>query len=162
MFKLGVMVADKASGLKGCLTHMQIWGSKDNHSRFYNFQPAKLSEEDGSPAPRSWITEDRIEGETTADPSLPVEVLGTKAEDIITGFKGTVTAIIFHINGCLHLELQPQGSHPKSGKMLSPCDFDIRMLKGEAIPNLTEPELQKSRQERPSPASHDRVLLRAM
>jgi hypothetical protein len=163
MFKLGVMVTDKASRLRGCLMHMMIQGTPTQQVRWYNFQPARLHAESGMPADRSWVSEDRIEGEEIPDPAdLPLQTLGTHAEDTITGFSGTVTSITVHASGCVHLELQPKGSESKTGKMLGTYDFDIRRLKGKAIPVLTERQAEASRKKKPSPSDCGRPTPRPM
>lgn len=159
MFKLGVMVKDKASGLKGACTHMQILGTG---ARWYNFQPAGLNPEDGSPVERSWVTEDRLEGPTESEPDLPLDAMGTEAEDTITGFKGTITAFIIHLNGCVHVQIQPKGKHPKTGKMIDHHEFDLRMVKGPKIPKLTERERKESERKTPSPGGTTSVRLKPM
>lgn len=151
MYKLGVMMKDKASGLKGCLVNMQVCGSGSVRNVFYNFQPAKLNEETGAPADLSWITADRVDGEECPDPELPLDALGTEAQDIITGFKGMVVALRLYMNGCVHLNILPSGSEPKTGKMMSEHNFDIRRLRGSKIPKLDEAGLIRSRKEKPSP-----------
>jgi hypothetical protein len=161
MFKLGKMVTDKASGTKGCLTHMQIEGGQSNQVRWYMFQPAKLHTEDGTPADKCWITEDRVQGETCADEDYPIAALGTEAHDEITGFKGVVTSIVVHMNGCIHLSLQPKGTHPKTGKVLAAHEFDMRVLRGPAIPKLTETQREESQRRTPSPIECERYSPRA-
>ncbi len=155
MFKLGKLVKDKASGLGGCLTHMYIQGVENSHITLYNFQPASL-DEDGVPAKRTWITPDRIEGEECPDPDIDLSVLGSQAEDVITGFKGTVTTIIFHLNGCVHLELQPKGHNKKTGQINTAAEFDIRVLSGPKIPKMTEKEKEVSQVKNPSPIGYER------
>lgn len=136
---------------------MQVTGTKDDYKVWYSFQPARLNPKDGTPAKRTWLTEDRIEGGIKVPVNLPLEVLGTEAEDTITGFSGTVTSIIMHHSGCLHLELQPKGANTETGEMRPAYDFDIRLLKGKAIPKLTEVEKKKSQQEKPSPGPFESV-----
>lgn len=158
MFKLGAPAKDKASGLKGSLLHMQIVGK----NRWYNFQPAGLNPETETPVPAEWITEDRIECDTEPDPDLPLEAMGTQAKDKVTGFKGTITAIIVHLNGCIHLQIQPAGKVAKTGAMIDHRDFDIRMLEGPALKNWSEQERKASQRTVPSPAPYGRVGPRRM
>lgn len=150
MYKLGTIVTDKASGLKGSLMLMQITGEGN---RWYSFQPSGLHKEKQTPMDRLWITEDRVVGEKIEDPNLPTDILGSEAEDIVTGFKGTVTGLIYHLNGCIHLQIQPKGSNSKTGELIPEQDFDIRMLKGKKIPKMTEEEKVKSEKKNPSPLS---------
>lgn len=160
MFKLGVKMKDKFSGLEGCLTHLQIQGSPDKPIFWYNFQPAKLNPETGLPVDTTWITEERVKDceEIPLLNHIPLQTLRTKAKDTITGFSGTVTAIIIHINGCVHLSLQPKGSSSKSGSVAQSCDFDIRVLEGPSIPRMTEEEKEISKRKTPSPVKYKRLM----
>ena len=159
MYKLGTIVKDKASGLKGSLMVMQITGSGN---RWYSFQPSGLHKEKQVPMDRLWITEDRVVGEMIPDPDLPIDSLGSEAEDIVTGFNGTVTGLIYHLNGCVHLQIQPKGSNNKTGELVPEQDFDIRMLKGKKIPKFNEKQLEKSKVETPSPMSPVRSISSCM
>jgi hypothetical protein len=67
-----------------------------------------------------------------------------------------------HINGCLHLEIQPLGTNPKTGKMNDAFDFDIRLLKGPKIPKLDDEELEQSRRRNPSSIHVDRASPRKL
>lgn len=160
MIKLGTSVKDKASGLKGMLVHMQIQSSR---ARFYNFQPRGLSPETGAPLKRYWITPDRvIGGVEIVDPPLPILSLGSQAEDTASGFKGTITAITLHINGCIHASICPKGVQPKSGEATDYHDFDMRLLTGPQIPKLNAKQRAASEERNPSPADAGRCGPRSM
>lgn len=149
MFKLGTPITDKATRLEGMAIHMQV---QTNGNRFYNFQPKGLNPETGAPLKRFWVAPDRIIGGIEVpEVDLPLNVLSTEVEDMASGFRGTATAITLHINGCVHIEAQPAGVQPKNGEAVASHDFDIRLLKGAAIPVLDEAARAASEKENPSP-----------
>jgi len=148
LLKLGTIVRDMATRLYGMLTHVQI--AKDG-SEFYNFQPKGLNLEDGTPVKGIWVTHDRICDGKRVDVDMPMELLGTVVEDLASGYKGTVTSLTLHIDGCIHALVQASGRSKKTGNAVESCDFDIRRLKGKKVPVFTEPELKKSILDRPSP-----------
>ena len=148
MFKLGEMVKDKALGLKGMLTHFII---QSDGSEWYSFQPKLLNKDTGQPVKSTWLTKDRIiGGKDVPEPELPRKVLGTPVEDKGTGFGGTCTAIKLHINGCVHLDVQPKGLQ-KNGNPIEAQDFDIRRCTGPMIDPVEKKELEKSKKDKPSP-----------
>ncbi len=149
MIKLGSNATETATGLEGMVTHMQI---EQGGETFYLFQPRGLNPETGAPVEKMWVVESRLSGvEKTATPKLPTGVLGTEAEDMASGFKGKVTSICLHISGCVHVSVQPPGKLAKTGAPVQSCDFDIRRLRGPAIPVLTEDEREADQQRKPSP-----------
>lgn len=149
MIKLGTPIKDKATGLDGMLIHMIV---QTDGSRFYNFQPRGLNPENGQPVKRKWITADRvIGGIEIPEVDLPLNVLGTQVEDMASGFNGTAIAITLHINGCVHIDVQPKGIQKKTGDAMESHNFDIRLLKGKAIKALSDSERAKSEKENPSP-----------
>lgn len=150
MFELNKMVTDKVTGIKGMLTHVQFYGDGIVH---YIFQPGALNPETGAPVTRHWLIPGRIEGGVKVSvPKIPVKAFGTEAKDKCTGFKGKVISFIIHPDGCLHVELQPEGVVVKTGSKREAVEFDIRRLEGEALTPLSEEEYKKSIKERPSPA----------
>ena len=155
LLKLGVPVKDKASGLSGQLTHVQT----DGKVEFYLFQPKGLNPETGSPVDAHWLTADRIKDGQLTHVTLPLEMIGTYATDTASGFRGIVTYLELHINGCVHAILQPKGTVKKTGNMIKQENFDIRRLKGVKVPKIkSEKELRKSLKKHPSPAPrHDFV-----
>lgn len=151
MIKLGSIATDKATGLKGMPTHLYI---EMNNTRMYNFQPRGLNEETGQPIERFWLVEERlVGGERVAEPELPTAVLGTEVEDEASGFTGVATAITLHISGCVHVTVQPPGRIKKTGERIKADDFDIRRLKGKAVPKIDEQAREKDQARRPSPAA---------
>jgi len=52
--------------------------------------------------------------------------LGDIAEDIVTGFKGTVVAVTNWLNGCQRVTLQP--NELKDGKPVESYTFDVEQI----------------------------------
>lgn len=153
MIKLGTKVVDKATGLEGHLSHYQVEGGYG----MYNFQPAGLDPEKGAPINSYWVSPDRIEGGVTVpDSYLGLEVLGTIVKDTKTGFEGTAVASILHLNGCLHIDVQPKGKGKDGGK-LGRHNFDIRELSGEAFEKKDSAAAAAQTSRVPSPAAHPRL-----
>ena len=152
MFKLGTMVKDSVTGLNGMLTHLQVEGD----SWSYLFQPRGLSPKTGEPVEPVWIAADRIcngvEIEVTPELSGALNALGTEVEDQASGFKGIAVAAVFHISGCVHLDIQPRGVVAETGKTVARCNFDVRRLKGKSIKAMSEAERNEDQSARPSPA----------
>jgi hypothetical protein len=147
LFKLGTTVTDSASNVKGTLTHCQVFpGGFD----WYNFQPKALDPKSGLPVKKCWITADRVRGEETIEVDLPLAIIDTKVTDKVTGFSGKATSFILHMNGCLHVEVQPEGTR-ETGEVKEPVDFDIKQLEGKAITK----KLKKVA--KPSPMSFDKI-----
>lgn len=117
----------------------------------YLFHPRGLSPEDGLPLKGLWINETRIKGGEMVDVDLPEKMLGTEVEDKASGFKGIVVGLIYHINGCCHATVQSKGVVKSTGQPIAPIDFDIRQLKGKAVPQIPEKKIEESKKERPSP-----------
>jgi hypothetical protein len=147
MLKLGTEVKDRASGLKGMLTHMVVAG---DGSTTYLFQPKGLTE-NGGPVDKFFLDESRIEGGVEVEePYLYRDILGTQVEDMASGYKGTAIELTLHVNGCVHIGVQAAGKAKNGGRVLA-YDFDVKQLKGKAIKPLSEAELVKEKKERPSP-----------
>lgn len=155
MIELGSIVFEKATGTKGMLTHMQV---EINNARLYLFQPQGINPETGHPVKKLWVVEERfVGGARISEPDLPLNVLGTEVTDIATGFSGTAVSLCLHISGCVHVNVQPSGVLEKTGAAIEECDFDIRRLKGEAIPVLTKEEIKVSQKEKPSPVDVPKI-----
>lgn len=149
MLKLGTIVKDKVSDVKGMLTHYIIDMSKNEN---YIFQPKGLNPQDGQPLKSTWLDGARIVDGEQADVQLPLEILGTEAKDKASGYKGTIIALTLHINGCVHASLKAKGKNP-DGSTIDAVDIDIRRLKGDAIKQLTPKELKESEKTKPSPVT---------
>ena len=54
--------------------------------------------------------------------------LGSIVTDEITGFKGTAVAKTEYLNGCIRVEVQPEGLHKETGKPLASDWFDEQTL----------------------------------
>jgi hypothetical protein len=148
MIELGSEVEDKATGLKGMVTCLQI---EMNKSVYYTFQPKGLNPKTGQPVEGMWLVEERLTGGARIDmPDLPVNVLGTIVEDKASGFKGLAVSLVYHLNGCVHFNIQPQGLQ-ETGAPIETHNFDIRRLTGEAIKPMTKEVKKADEKERPSP-----------
>lgn len=153
MIRLGSVVTDTASGLKGMVTLLEI--SMDG-SRQYAFQPSTLDKESRQPAKMVWLVPSRLKGgEIVIEPDLPFAVLGTQVEDTATPFKGTAISLILFMSGCVHVNVQPQGKL-ESGGVICTHDFDIRRLKGKALKKMTEAQKERDQKRKPSPMAFER------
>lgn len=150
--KLGIVCVDKATGLKGMLTH---WIMNMSHTIDYIFQPKGL-DEDGQPVPKILLDLQRLKvaDEDFEMVDVPVEILGTEVEDKASGFKGMAVEFIRHVNGCFHVAIQPPGFSSKTKTAIKKCEFDLRQCAGAKIVELSKKELEASKCERPSPADH--------
>lgn len=148
MLKLGTFITDNATEIKGMLTMYSIDESGNQH---YLFQPKGLNPETHHPVDTYWIGEKRVDGAVIISIELPLYILGTHVEDKATGFNGKAICINYHLNGCIHIEVKPKGIIEKNGEVVKAAQFDIRRLKGDAIKELSEEELEKSKRETPSP-----------
>lgn len=149
MIELGSYVTDKATGLEGMVTHLQIEMDKTEYLRF---QPRGLNPKSGQPVDSMWLVETRLEGgNRIPTPDLPVHVLGTIVEDEASGFTGMAISLILHINGCVHFNVQAKGLQD-TGAPIGECNFDIRRLKGEAITPMTKEEQKIDEKKKPSPS----------
>lgn len=154
MVKVGGFAVEKATGLQGMVTHLRI---EPDGSQYLSFQPRGLNPETGQPVKSFWVVPGRlIDGERLAVDEFPMDVLGTEVEDDASGFKGTAVALIVHISGCVHVEIQPAGQLAKSGDRITANDFDVRRLRGPAIAPMTAAERAASQAQKPSPAEVER------
>jgi hypothetical protein len=154
MIKLGSIVTDVATGLKGMLILYQV--SMDG-SRQYVMQPEGLDRETCQPVKPIWLVPTRISGgEIIPEPDLSTQILGTQVEDEATGFSGTAIDVLLFMSGCLHVTVQPKGKLDKTGASVQPHDFDILRLKGKAIVPMTEPQKEERKKEKPSPMGIER------
>jgi len=150
ILKLGTIVTDTVTEQKGMLT---IFCYDMNMNTHYLFQPAGLNPKTKQPLDTIWINKARIEGAEQIEVELPNNVMGTFVEDKATGFNGKVVQLFYYLNGCIHLDVKPKGVIDETGETIAPKEFDIRRLKGDAIKNLTEEELNESKKTKPSPES---------
>ena len=71
-----------------------------------------------------------------------IELLGHKAEDKITGFKGTIESVCFDLYGCIQVSLKPLTD--KDGKVPEGYWFDVTRVKVDTknrvvdLPNFYE------------------------
>lgn len=149
ILKLGILVKDDVSGTIGILTHFCL---DMDLNPTYVYQPRGLNPKTKQPVDVIWISESRVSEGMEIEVDLPTHIIGTHAEDIATGFNGTIIAMTYHINGCIHVDIKPQGILEETGNTIDTCNFDIRRIIGEAIKPLDENKLQKSLTDTPSPA----------
>lgn len=155
VIKLGTECRDNATKLEGTVTHWFIF--HDLHIQ-YLFQPKGLDEE-GQPLKKIGLAKERLtvgkDAFETVD--IPIEIIGTTVTDKASGFTGMAIALIRHINGCFHVEIQPEGTSKKSHGRIDSNDFDLRGCVGEMIPQLTAEEKKESEVRRPSPSPASRT-----
>ncbi len=149
VLRLGESYVDRASGVEGVLTH---WFCNLDFIVNYLFQPKGLNES-GQPHEKIVICAGRL---VHSDKHLekvdaPLNVLGTLATEKISGFTGMVVGLDKHLNGCVHLTIQPKGLLPGKTGIVEDANFDIRGCEGEAIPVLTKEEQRVSEEKHPSP-----------
>jgi hypothetical protein len=132
------------------LVHLQLEMDLSLH---YHFQPKGLNPETGQPVRAMWIKESRIKGGKVVNVDFPTEMLGSIVTDKASGFKGTVTALILHISGCMHALIQPKTVVKKTKAPVEAMDIDIRRLSGVKVPKLTVAEKKKSIKKKPSPVA---------
>ena len=155
--KLGTLTRDTANGLKVTPTMLHVI-SKDDIQRSVYVQPKGINPETKLPVDGYWSTEERIGGRIAG--TVPSHLIGEEVEDIATGLKGKITAIIQHINGCLHVNILPTGVQ-KNGNKVDEYNVDIRRIKGKNIPSFTESELDQSEKENPSPLLYQKYTPKA-
>ena len=148
LLKLGTIVKDTPTGVKGMLTIASMDMDKNIN---YIFQPCSLNPTTGQPSDRIQVVENRIKGGEYEEIDLPVQILGTIVEDKATNFRGTAVCLDYHISGCVHFDVKPAGLIKKTGCTIDAYNFDIRRLVGAEIPKLTEEKLEESKKSTPSP-----------
>lgn len=149
--KLGTICTDRATKLKGTLTH---WIIGMGGQITYLFQP-KILDDEGQPVERLFLEVERL----TVKPKdfekvqVPVDILGTIVTEDASGFTGMAISFIRHINGCFHVTIQPAGLQPKDGSPIKMSDFDLRSCSGKKIQQLSEKALKVSKKKKPSPTN---------
>lgn len=151
-FVLGKMVEDTVTKTKGMLTHMLLTMGGDVQ---YIYQPRGINPATGIPVDKIMIHSSRVKGGEEQETDVPMQILGTEAEDIATGYKGTIIGLVYHLDGCLHVEIKPAGIL-ESGDTIGAQEFDIRRVKGKSIKSLSDKELKESIKKTPSPMSYTR------
>jgi hypothetical protein len=149
MKKLGTIVTDSATGLKGMITQFE---HRMGGQQYYLLQPRALNPKDGEPVKQVWLDEPRITNgiDVPLPEYWPLEILGTHVEDEASGYAGMAIAICQHISGCIHVNVQSKGQQ-ETGAAIDACNFDIRRLSGAALKKLSETERMASQKEKPSP-----------
>ena len=82
----------------------------------------------------------------------PLDCLGYKAEDLVTGIKGVVTSVSYDLYGCIQLALNP--GLDETGKRIDTLWYDIGRV--EIIgkkPVMEQPsfEVEKGPEDKPAP-----------
>ncbi len=148
IIELGVLVKDNASQLEGMLTHACV---SPDMSVEYIFQPRGINPETGHPVSRLLVGASRFDNPPMIDAPIPVEVMNTIVTDSASGLTGKATRLIYHLNGCIHVDIQPAGVVEKTKNPIASIEMDIRRLSGPAIKVMTKEERQADMAERPSP-----------
>lgn len=156
IIELGQTVSDLFTHLDGTLTH---WNFYSNGNEFYLFVPVGLSET-GETFEGFWITPDRI-AETCSQPAKLkydkvsfADTLGKEITHMPSGMHGPAESVELHVNGCLHYYIISKRPKESNGKLTYRRDFDIRDLRGEAIPCEDDKAKKESKKKNPSPCSH--------
>lgn len=143
----GQEVKDIFSGLTGKITASVLL--LEGYTQF-QVQPQS---KDGNDLPDAWAVDENhleLNGTNTTNFKLKFEAefkynLGSKAEDIVTGLKGTLTKAIYHINGCIYYRIQPKG---KGEKILAPAYVHESLIK--ILKKVKEPILEEDPPKGPS------------
>lgn len=80
-------------------------------------------------------------------------MLGTLVQDKATSFRGIAINLLLHLNGCVHVVVKPKGKL-QNNESIASGNFDLRRLKGSAIPKLSKKQLQDSKLEEPGPEKY--------
>ncbi len=147
--ELNQLATDVATKTVGTLTGLII---DANHACSYLFQPHGVNKDDGQPRKSTWVPANRIANAKELlkyeELPAPLRLLGTEVEDVPTGFKGTAVMLIYHLSGCVHVEIQPVGLN-KTGETFAVANFDIRRLKGKEVPRLSKEDFDRSKKDKP-------------
>lgn len=147
IIKPATLATDKATGLKGRIFHLHV---ALGGGQSYGFKVSGVHPESGALHSTQWLPAERFTATEHTEAEIPIEVLGSIAEETLTGMKGMVTGLTLHPNGCLHLTIQRKGKL-KSGHPMPPYDADMRECIGPAITKLSASAKAKSKEEKPSP-----------
>lgn len=150
VIKLGTVCTDKATKLKGTVTH---WLCNMGKRIDYLFQPEGLNPEDGQPVKKIILEEERlgVSPEYFEEVEIPFEILGTHVTSKASGFSGMAVEFVRHINGCFHVVIQPSGVLNKTNSPVLKTDFDLRECTGDMITKMDEEQLKTSKENTPSP-----------
>ncbi len=149
VLKLGIVCTDKATELKGTLTHWVL-----NMDGFVNylFQPKGL-DEDGQPVEAVYLCEKRlnVREDDFETVEVPFEIIGSTVTDKPSGYTGMAVEFVRYINGCFHIMIQPKGVNMKTKTTIHKRDFDLRSCTGRKIKQLSEKKKEASIKKTPSP-----------
>lgn len=150
MIKLTTPCKEKASDLKGAVTHAII---KMDRSIQYLFQPRGTNPDDGQPVERMFVGPERliVTDKDYENVEIPFEILGTQVTDKASGFSGMAVEFVRYTHGCFHVIIQPKGSLPKTNSPIKQAEFDLRQCEGPMIKKLDEQQLAESKKKNPSP-----------
>ncbi len=152
MVKLCTPCSDKASGVKGMITHVIVGMDR---SVKYLFQPRGRNPEDGQPVPRMFLGQERLilPKNCWENVSVPFKILGTPVTDKASGFTGMAIEFVGHPYGCFHVIVQPKGVLPKTRCPIEKAEFDLRQCTGPMIKQLNAEQLKRSKKKKPSPTN---------
>ncbi|GEM_PF-744323 len=150
VLKLGSVCIDKATGLQGTVTH---WFLDMGKQVAYLFEPYGINPEDGQPVKKFLVELERLV--TTENQfeevEVPFEIIGSIVKHKASGFTGMAIAFVRHTHGCFHVTVQPKGVLPRTNSPIKHAEFDLRECSGEKIEEMNAEQLQKSKEEQPSP-----------
>jgi hypothetical protein len=156
VFRLGDQFFDLATNVHGSITHLSI--NMEGHVN-YIFQPTGLNKETRQPLATIVVERSRLQRVSQSgsqeveevEIEIPFEVLGSQVTHDATGFTGTAILLVYHINGCFHVMIQPHERVPNTGELVKPRDFAYIACSGDQIRKLTAKEVQREKKDRPSP-----------
>ena len=98
----------------------------------------------------------RLPGEKIVPRMEPLDVstrdsrvgLGVQARDKVTGFRGTVVAVVHDIDGSIQIAIQPKLEDPDGKEPPKAHDFDLERV--ELVPDAPEPILTNEGRDRPA------------
>lgn len=156
VYKLESIITEQETGLTGMLTHW--WYNRDGSTR-YVFQPRGINPKDHQPVDRIFINPATIPDDTPMeDFEVPDGLLGTTVTDRASTFSGIASAFVCHLDGCLHVRVQPPGIVEETKAPIQAMEFDMRRLDGDAIKPMTVEEKAESKKTTPSPAGGGRIV----
>ena len=140
VLKLGQIVHDIITGMDGSLTHMMVYIGGNIE---YVFQPRSLNSTTNLPSKKMWMPKERLQRGEEIEIDIPFHILGTEVEDEVTGFKGKIVHLVYHLDNCLHVDVKPSGLNSQ-GEPHDSAEFDIRRVKGPAITEAKQKQVEEA------------------
>lgn len=153
VLELGTIVEDTISQTKGMLTHRVVTSGPQIE---YIYQPSGLNPKTGIPVKTIWLPKGRIIGGVVETLDIPIDLIGTEAEDIATGYKGLIAGLTYHIGNCLHVSIATPGICKDTGAVYDSLECDIRRVRGQKITEMNKPERKAAQIKTPSPMAYEK------